>query len=152
MTFLFARSISRCYLIITVKQCMSLRNNPNSFFFDFFCIRVLQLTLNTLIYLCVKVSVHFRIVQSIESLDKIHSCLLRILMWSYQSKVNYLCVKLRVHFRVFRKKCRQWFWQFLVGRLIRLPQSKLATIRSHTKRGFWTLLRTRTKFIQHQYL
>ena len=40
----------------------------------------------------------------IESLDEIHSCLLRILMWNYQSKVNYLCVKLRVHFRVFRKK------------------------------------------------
>ena len=36
----------------------------------------------------------------IESLDEIHSCLLRILMWNYQSKVNYLCVKLRVHFRV----------------------------------------------------
>ena len=47
---------------------------------------------------------HFRIVQSIESLDEIHSCLLRILMWNYQSKVNYLCVILRVHFRVFRKK------------------------------------------------
>ena len=40
----------------------------------------------------------------IESLDEIHSCLLRILMWNYQLKVNYLCVKLRVHFRVFRKK------------------------------------------------
>ena len=37
----------------------------------------------------------------IESLDEIHSCLLRILMWNYQSKLNYLCVKLRVHFRVF---------------------------------------------------
>ena len=55
------------------------------------------------IYLCVKLSVHFRIVQSIESLDEIHSCLLCILMWNYQSKVNYLCVKLKVHFRVFRK-------------------------------------------------
>ena len=40
----------------------------------------------------------------IESLDEIYSCLLRILMWNYQSKVNYLCVKLRVHFRVFRNK------------------------------------------------
>ena len=46
---------------------------------------------------------HFRIVQSMESLDEIHSCLLRILMWNYQSKVNYLCVKLRAHLRVFRK-------------------------------------------------
>ena len=35
----------------------------------------------------------------IESLDEIHSCLLRILMWNYHSKVNYLCVKLRAHFR-----------------------------------------------------
>ena len=40
----------------------------------------------------------------IESLDEIHSCLLRILMWNYQSKVNYLCVKLRVHFRIVQKK------------------------------------------------
>ena len=40
----------------------------------------------------------------IESLDEIHSCLLRILMWNYQSKVNYLCVKLRVHFRKVQKK------------------------------------------------
>ena len=40
----------------------------------------------------------------IERSDEIHSCLLRILMWNYHSKVNYLCVKLRAHFRVFRKK------------------------------------------------
>jgi hypothetical protein len=66
--------------------------------------------------------------KSIESLDEIHCCLLRILMWNYHSKVNYLCVKLRVHFRVFRKKCRQWFWQFLVGRLLLSIQTTSLTV------------------------
>jgi len=51
----------------------------------------------------------------IESLDEIHSCLLRILMWNYQSKVNYLCVKLRVHFRVFRKKLQEVVLAVLSG-------------------------------------
>ena len=48
--------------------------------------------------------------------------LIRILMWSYHSKVNYLCVKLRVHFRVFRKKNggSEWFWQFLVDLSLRI--------------------------------
>ena len=51
----------------------------------------------------------------IESLDEIHSCLLRILMWNYRSKVNYLCVKLRVHFRVFRKKLQEVVLAVLSG-------------------------------------
>ena len=51
----------------------------------------------------------------LESLDEIHSCLLRILMWNYHSKVNYLCVKLRAHFRVFEKNAGSGS----VGRLLR---------------------------------
>ncbi len=58
----------------------------------------------------------------IESLDEIHSCLLRILMWNYRSKVNYLCVKLRVHFRAFRKKLQEVVLAVLSG-----PSDELIT-------------------------
>ena len=58
------------------------------------------LSITTIRYPFTKPALQMLLFKLIESLDEIHNCLLRILMWNYQSKVNYLCVKLRVHFRV----------------------------------------------------